>query len=451
MNRQALILSNKTEYGDRYGQIRFVDKERAKHFAVVRSHLLDEIRQVTEVCAGGSKIHYGPLSPGCRLCVEGKWSCLFINNKCNAHCFYCPSSQDDYSQPATGNLIFRKTADYISYLDEFGFKGVSFSGGEPLLSFDRTLDYLRAVRKRFDREMHVWMYTNGILLTPEKATILASEGLDEIRFDLPASGYRLDKLKMAAGKIPVVTVEIPVIPEDAGLLKSRMPEMRSEGVDHLNLHQLRLTPYNFSRLTRRDYTFLHGVKVTVLESELTALELLRHGADRNVGLPVNYCSFVYKNRYQALAERKRYLGFMKEPWEVSTPGGYLRSVSVPDMPDSVSRKGAARITPMPFTRGDRSFLTGYEQLDDSQVKETLTLSYQKVSLKQNLSYYFPYRELHLKSGMSVFLEKQPVFRHEFSGFGRLNSFLTGKSGQRSKMYQQTMDFERMPEGLADYF
>ncbi|HYW96262.1 MAG TPA: radical SAM protein, partial [Bacteroidales bacterium] len=337
MIRQAVILSNKAEYGENYHQVKFVDKEKAKRYTLLRSNLLDSLQTKTTVCSRDTKIYSGELSPGCRMCVEGRWSCLFINNKCNAACFYCPSTQDDLSLPSTDNFIFNNPDDYVAYLHEFGFKGASFSGGEPLLSFDRTVEYLRAVRQHFGSDMHIWLYTNGILLTPERAAILASEGLDEIRFDISANRYSIEKIKFAAGKIPVITVEIPAVPEDLALLKEKSSDMVSEGVNHLNLHQLRLTPYNFHKLTGRDYTFLHGTKVTVLDSEMAALEMIRYTTEKGVDLPVNYCSFVYKNRYQALAARNRYAPLMQSQWEHMSSSGYLRSVFLPgDMKDASS-------------------------------------------------------------------------------------------------------------------
>ena len=44
-----------------------------------------------------TKPYYKSISPGCQICGEGKWSCLFITNKCNANCFYCPTSQNEDS------------------------------------------------------------------------------------------------------------------------------------------------------------------------------------------------------------------------------------------------------------------------------------------------------------------------------------------------------------------
>lgn len=125
------------------------------------------------------------------------------------------------------------------------------------------------------------MYTNGLLVTQDKLKTLRDNGLDEIRFDLSADHYRLDALKMAIGIIPRVTVEIPAIPGDLEQTKQLIEQLHGLGVDHLNLHQIRCTSFNRNQLAKRGYTFLHGPGVTVLETELTALELIRYSLEKN--------------------------------------------------------------------------------------------------------------------------------------------------------------------------
>jgi uncharacterized protein len=89
----------------------------------------------------------------------------------------------------------------------------------------------------------------------------------------------------------------------ANRLRAQYTADRIMGINHLHLHQLRLTPHNRSKFKNRPYTFLHGEKVTVLESELTALALIRQASSQRLTLPINYCSFVYKHRYQRTAAR----------------------------------------------------------------------------------------------------------------------------------------------------
>ena len=63
-----------------------------------------------------------------------------------------------------------------------------------------------------------------------------------MRFNISARKYDLKAVKMAAGIIDTVTVEIPAIPEDYEILKKCLPRMKAIGVAHLNLHQLFASP-----------------------------------------------------------------------------------------------------------------------------------------------------------------------------------------------------------------
>ena len=336
--RDRLIAANQREYGESYEQLLFLNPSQAQQALARRAELLDDLHGRVAVGYGGTKLDCTGLSPGCRICAEGGWSCLFVTGRCNCRCFFCPTAQTENALPTTNAVDFRTPADYVAYLERFGFRGASISGGEPLMNPKRSLAYVRAVKKHFGDAMHVWLYTNGTLANSELLRQLGDAGLDEIRFDIGATDYQLDKLRLAAGVIPTITVEIPAIPEDLPRLKGMLGELRDAGVMHLNLHQMRLTPYNFEHLSTRGYTFLHGERVTVLESELAALQVLQHSLDNNIGLPVNYCSFVFKNRYQGQAGRLRNSPFMVKPFETITENGYIRTLTLLGEPAAVTRQ-----------------------------------------------------------------------------------------------------------------
>lgn len=318
----------KKEYGERYDSLRFLTPDEAVSAVLKREELLESLKDKIRWDYAGTKADSENLSPGCRLCGSGEWSCLFINNKCNCACFYCPASQDEKGVPATNTVTFPAPEEYAAYLKKFGFKGASISGGEPLLTPKLTLAFIRTIKKAFGSNIYLWMYTNGTLADSEILAQLRDAGLDEIRFDIGATSYKLDYLRRACGIIPTVTVEIPAVPEEKELLQKLMPELAECGVKHLNLHQLRLTPYNFEKFIKRNYTYIHGERVTVLESELTAMELIKYGKENNINLPVNYCSFVYKNRFQAVGARRRNAAFIMKDYETLTGSGHIRTVSL---------------------------------------------------------------------------------------------------------------------------
>jgi hypothetical protein len=316
----SLVNHNKSEFAA-WPQIKWLNPYIAEDFQKSRDQLLSRMEK--SILFKNTKPYYQQISNGCQICGSGKWSCLFITNKCNASCFYCPARQDQDELPSTQGLDFDNPTDYAHYVKHFGFKGVSFSGGEPLLYFDRTLEYLKAVRKICGKDIYIWMYTNGILADKEKMQKLAEEGLNEIRFDIGATAYNLDKVKLAKGVIPVVTVEIPAVPEDKEKLLNLLPQIVEAGVHHLNLHQMRLTAYNADKVVKRGYTIIHAEKPIVMESELTALEVIQFAKEKSLKLGINYCSFHFKNRFQKAGFRNIVTENLK-PGAFLTANGYLR-------------------------------------------------------------------------------------------------------------------------------
>ncbi|MDD2310236.1 MAG: 4Fe-4S cluster-binding domain-containing protein, partial [Desulfuromonadaceae bacterium] len=159
--RQQLIESNRREYGHLYDLLNFADPERLAAANAERKELLQWLEQRALFGYAGTKVDCRSLSPGCRCCGDGGWSCLFVNGTCNGRCFYCPTAQDDDGPPVTNGLAFTAPDDYAAYVAAMGFSGVSISGGEPLMTPDLTLAYLSAVRKRCGEDLHLWLYTNG--------------------------------------------------------------------------------------------------------------------------------------------------------------------------------------------------------------------------------------------------------------------------------------------------
>ena len=401
--QEQLIESNRREYGRLYDLLDFATPEQLAAAGAERAELLSWLEGRARFGYAGTKVDCNGLSPGCQRCGEGGWSCLFINGRCNGRCFYCPTEQDDAGPPVTNGLAFNSPEDYAAYVAALGFSGVSISGGEPLLTPELTLSYLSAVRKRCGDDVHLWLYTNGTLLTPDLCSRLRDAGLNEIRFDLGAVRYHLKKLRLAVGCIPTVTVEIPAVPEDEELMRGKLVEMAEAGVNHLNLHQMRLTPYNFGPLTERGYTFLHGEKVTVLESELCALRLVRFGLEQGIALPVNYCSFPYKRRFQHAAARRRAAQTVCVPGETVTEPGYLRTISA----------------------------AGVRYCD--------------AALLQNPSYRYPFEKIVLETGRALYLERRPMTPDLELSPAERSDLEAGRPPERLAR------FERIESGLAKYF
>lgn len=453
---------NRREYAERYGQLQWLDAGGAAAAKAERQALLEALQGRAELGCRGTKLDCRTLSPGCRLCVEGTWSCLFVNGRCNCDCFYCPADQQTLGLPATNAVEFRTPADYVAYLERFGFRGVSLSGGEPLLTPGRTFGFLRAVKQRFGDQVHLWLYTNGTLLTRELVRELAAAGLDEIRFDIGATGYQLKQAALAAGVIPHLTVEIPAVPEERVLLQSKLAEMQQLGINYLNLHQLRLTPYNFPKLAARGYTFVHGEKVTVLESELTALQLIRYGLDQGIELPINYCSFVYKNRFQKEAARRRNAALVRKPTEDLTANGHLRALALLGPAQTLAHqadalRSAGVASELWVLAGERLAFAAqlWPLLDVSGLR--LQVGYSEAAQLSSVSYRNYFIEVKLPSGKKLVVEKRKVCADRVLEGEALEQFRAryletdAAMGAPTAELAELEDFEATVSGLQEYF
>jgi pyruvate formate-lyase activating enzyme-like uncharacterized protein len=326
--QNSLVESNRKEYGALYDSLNFVNYYQGLEMEGMRNEILNHLNDKITWDFKGTKTDAAAMSPGCRLCGMGQWSCLFINGKCNCNCFYCPAPQTDIGQPVTQTLTFEDPIGYADYIKKMGFKGVSFSGGEPFLTFDKVKRFLATLRHELPADIYIWMYTNGTRVTQDQLRELAALGLNEIRYDIGATDYNLKPVKQAIGIIPIVSVEIPAVPDELETIKRCVKELAEAGLSYLNLHQLRLTPHNLQNLKAKGYAFAHGQRVTVPASELAALEIIKFTKDNNIALPVNYCSFVYKNRFQKSGLRKKLAPLVMDRMQSITENGYLRNISV---------------------------------------------------------------------------------------------------------------------------
>ena len=412
--KKGYIQRLEKEFAQDYAAMNWVAPYAALQAEQERERLISAIfrRQGAQWRFSNTKLVTHDLSPGCALCGAGDWSCLFINNICNARCFYCPASQEDLSLPATGRVEFSTPKDYVDYVAAFDVKGVSFSGGEPFMSFDRVTSFLSALRSGISPPLYVWMYTNGILATEDKLKALADGGLGEIRFDLSANHYKLTALEKAVGIIPRVTVEIPAIPEDLHITKPLLKQLESAGVNFLNLHQIRVTKFNRPKLAQRDYTFVHGPAATVLETELAALELIRHGLENGIALPVNYCAFTFRNQFQRAGAQKRNADRIKEGYEGITSTGQIRTLSLQGDPSHLARICEQLTVHAHDTRlwklapkGDWLFL--HDSLIPGLPTKGLNLKvdHSGTSLAQSVSYRHRFRKIPLNPGKPVVVER----------------------------------------------
>ena len=410
IDRTGIVESIQKKYGDDYRNFKWIG-DGAETAEAERKAILSSISESLSYRYNSTKLYYLDISPGCRHCGEGTWSCLFINGKCNGTCFFCPSEQDTTGNPVTNAMEFKTTADYLAYLDRFNIKGVSISGGEPLITIDKSVKYLSAVQKKYEDKIHKWLYTNAILLTEEKLKKLKDAGLNEIRLNLFAQGYNIEKAILASRYIETVTVEIPAIPEDYEQLCRLIHKLYDNGIKYLNLHQLRCTAYNFKKFIEKGYTFLHGPDPTVLESELAALKAIKHAVDSGIKLPINYCAFVYRNNFQRIRARQRSAPCMIKPYEELTETGMIRVLSLNVSPDNAAviieglKRNGEDESIIHYDPKTQRLSFGGRALKYIDIKSDVTATYYDSMLCDAPSYRNMFKSIHLDSGKKITAER----------------------------------------------
>jgi len=237
------------------------------------------------------------LSKGCRLCQQGRWLCIFLTYKCSAKCHFCAAPfKDDRIISAFGS----KKEEILNYLLKYDFEGISFSGGDPFIVFDRLMEWFIYFKKHLP-DYYYWVYTNGLDADKGKLEQLASAGMDEIRFNIAATGYISqpvwESIKISRGLFPFVSVEIPSIKKDSHLLEAALEALETIGVDYLNLHDYILSESDAAGIDEKPENFILN-KTSYLKYAPSSLantgEIINKAFEKGYHFQINHCSMQQK-------------------------------------------------------------------------------------------------------------------------------------------------------------
>lgn len=187
------------------------------------------------------------LSPGCMACKTGTWMCIYVGYKCNATCEYCPQGSNEEKNARRDD---EESTRYMSInllkgliLKQAGkVKGISYSGGEPLLYLPKIIDIATYVSIH-NPTAYQWIYTNGLLLNEENLRVLKDLNIQEVRVHLGATNFSeevMEHMKLAVKYIPSVNVETPAVPsaKEHLLGKGKIHRLEEIGVKQINLGEL---------------------------------------------------------------------------------------------------------------------------------------------------------------------------------------------------------------------
>tara|TARA_B100001971_G_C18248018_1_gene575857 strand:+ start:1020 stop:2069 length:1050 start_codon:yes stop_codon:yes gene_type:complete len=267
----------------------------------------------------------GELAEGCKLCMKGAKLVLFISGICNRTCYYCPlSTNRKGSKKSWANeRPVQNTQDVINEAKRMRALGAGITGGDPDLTFDKTLLYIQTLKETFSN-FHIHMYTSNPL-SVYMLKQLKDSGLDELRYHVVSTDVWKSIKKSKAMGIDT-GIELPVIPHGENQLGILINKAISLNIDFINLNELEFSHTNCNELLKRDFE-IDERGSAVRGSYTTGLNLLKKYQKKNIHL----CASRYKdavqlkNRLQRIAKNT-----VKKYEEITKQGLLIKGVIIPN-------------------------------------------------------------------------------------------------------------------------
>ena len=271
----------------------------------------------------------GTLAKGCKLCVQGRKSVFFITGICPESCFYCPLSEKKYKKdviyinewPTKEWKIIKKEIILCKS------KGVGITGGDPLARLNRTITYIKKLKKEFGKKFHIHLYTTFNLVKESTLKKLFEAGLDEIRFhpnlEKPNKNEwkKLDLAKSFKWKIGI---EIPVIPKYEKITKELIDYAQNK-IDFLNMNEFEYSDTNAMHLEGRGFKTKNSLSYAIKDSEKSAFKILKYIEKEYPKLNVHYCTARLKDNVQMRNRIKLRANSIKKRFDkVSEDGTLIR-------------------------------------------------------------------------------------------------------------------------------
>lgn len=251
----------------------------------------------------------GKLTKGCELCVKGEKSVVYVTGLCGVGCKFCPLSnkRKDKDVQWINERPLLSIKDLIKEVKVSNAKGCSFTGGDPLLKLNRTIEYAKALKKEFGKNFHTHIYLATLLVTEEKLKSL-SKVIDEVRFhpnfdkDLIKEVEKIKLAKKFWNK-KNIGVEIPSFIDK----KEKMYELIKlveNDISFLNLNELESGEWAEEYMLKNYKISKEGH--TINNSIKAGLWLIKKLEDDKSKLNIHLCTAKLKNWHQYGNRLKNY-------------------------------------------------------------------------------------------------------------------------------------------------
>ncbi|MBW2995049.1 radical SAM protein [Candidatus Woesearchaeota archaeon] len=261
------------------------------------------------------------LAKGCQMCVQGKKQVLFVTGLCSRNCFYCPLSERKKNKDKiwANEWEIKNNKDIITEASLCESKGAGITGGDPFLKLNRTIKYIKMLKKKFGKDFHIHLYAPLINITESKLKTLYQAGLDEIRFHPNLQNKKLWYEVLLAGKFSWLKgIEIPIIPS----FKKQTIELIEyfkNNVDFFNFNELEFSDTNAQNLAKLGFRTKDRMSYAANGSQELALELLK----KYPKLKIHYCTAKLKDAVQLANRLKRRAKNAANKFDIITKEGTL--------------------------------------------------------------------------------------------------------------------------------
>ena len=263
--------------------------------------LKEQIPGLKGLGEGPSTLYVGPeehFPRGCRSCLLGTGlSAVRKTNRCNAACPFCYDFGVLDAIPPIGEGLWeigggRYREEDLDLLFALQGKptGIAYVYLEPFMEIEK---YYGIIRRFHEAGVHQHLYTNGLNATEERLAALGEAGLDEIRFNLGASGAADSVIRaMAAAKkhIPQVGIETPMTREFQAQFRKKKEQILKTGIDFMNCAELHLNANNLGNYLGENLYFYRMGYLSPVFSREISLGMLREAAEEKWPLVVHDCS-----------------------------------------------------------------------------------------------------------------------------------------------------------------
>ena len=235
---------------------------------------------------------------GCRSCLLGTGlSAVRKTNRCDARCPFCYDYGALEEIPPIGEGLWeigggRYREEDLDLLFALQGKptGIAYVYLEPMMEIEK---YYGIVRRFHEAGVHQHLYTNGLKATEERLRALGEAGLDEIRFNLGASGVSdsiIEAMKTAKRYIPQVGIETPMTREYFTRFHEKKQAILKTGIDFMNCAELHLNENNLQNYWGENLYFYRMGYLSPIFSREFSLQLMKEAAEEGWPMVVHDCS-----------------------------------------------------------------------------------------------------------------------------------------------------------------